>query len=122
MRARRREVVIQSTYLDPVSVYGGLFWNYGLTRFGACADFSDAYIDTEDGVPGSNQRLPSAHTFDVTQARKRTTFSGSPHVWPTAYYQQLVQRGQHLDLQRDRNLLSKFPRGELDVVAGPVDK
>lgn len=120
MREQRPDVVIQSTYLDPVSVYGGLFWDYGLTRFGACADFSDAYIDVEDGVPGSNQRLPSAHTFDVTQSRKRTTYTGSPHVWPTVYYQQLVQRGLHLDLQRDRDLVSKFPRGELEVVANLV--
>lgn len=79
-------VVVQTTFLDPVSVYSGFFWQYGLDHFGSCADFSDSYIDTGDTVPGSNQNLPHSMTFDVTQARIKSKRKVVPHAWPTQYY------------------------------------
>jgi len=79
-------IIVQTTYLDPVSVYGGIFWNYGLKHFGSCADFSDSYIDREDGVPGSDQALQHSVTFDVTEIRRNGKYNIAPHVWPTAYY------------------------------------
>lgn len=80
------KLYIQSTYLDPVSVYSGILWNYGLKNFGLCADFSDAYIDTQDGVPGSNQAQPHSFTFDVTEKRIKQGEKYPPHAWPTIFY------------------------------------
>jgi hypothetical protein len=116
LKEKRKEIQVQTTYLDPVSIYGGLLWNYGIEYFGSCADFSDAYIDHEDGVPGSNQLLPHTHTFDVTNVRKKSLYSQSPHVWPTHYYQQLVRSGNFPSLRKNANLLQLFPRGILRPV------
>lgn len=116
LREHRSNVAVQSTYLDPVTVYGGLFWDFGLERFGTCADFSDAYIDTGDDVPGSNQLLPATHTFDVTAARSLASFDGPPHVWPTVYYRQLAQAGMAPDLRSDPNVITTYPRNVLEVL------
>lgn len=117
LREAGRDVQIQTTFLDPVTIYGGFFWGYGLDHFGTCADFSDAYIDTGDTVPGSNQALPHAHTFDVTEARERAGYAGSPHVWPTVYYQELLGRGAAPDLRHDRGLAARHPKGVLQNVS-----
>ncbi len=116
LRKLRSDVSIQSTYLDPVTVYGGLFWEYGLSRFGSCADFSDAYIDTGDRVPGSNQLLPATHTFDVTLARISAGYEGSPHVWPTLYYRRLARNGSILDLRADEEIVDRYPRNVSEAV------
>lgn len=112
----RHDIQVQSTYLDPVSIYGAVFWNYGINHFGGCADFSEVYIDTEDGVAGSNQLIPNTHTFDVTNARKGTGFSQQPHVWPTRYYQLLVESGGHPSLRTHRDLWPFYPRGEIEQI------
>ena len=79
-------ISVQTTYLDPVSIYSGIFWQYGVEKFGDCADFSDSYIDTKDGVPGSNEKLKSAYTFDVTERRLEKNLPYAPHAWPTYFY------------------------------------
>lgn len=112
LKAARPELLVQSTYLDPVTIYGGLFWDYGLTHFGSCADYSEAYIDTEDAVPGSNQLLPLAHTFDVTALRK-PEFTQSPHLWPTYYYLDRAEHGELLELRRDETISGRYPAGEM---------
>ena len=81
-----KSIEVQTTYLDPVSVYSGLFWQYGIENFGRCADFSDTYIDTHDTVPGSNQLLPHSVTLDVTQIRIKNNVDIAPHAWPPHYY------------------------------------
>ncbi len=81
-----KEIKVQTTYLDPVSVYAGFFWQYGIEYFGSCADFSDTYIDTQDTVPGSNQNLPNSYTFDVTALKFDKKIQIAPHNWPTKYY------------------------------------
>lgn len=116
LRTARANIALHTTYLDPVSIYGGLVWNYGISRFGSCADFSEAYIDTADGVPGSNELLPNTHTFDVTPVREARGLSISPHMWPTQYYQELVANGEFPSLARDHTLIKRFPRGELEQV------
>ncbi len=117
LQASRPEVLVQATYLDPVSVYGGLFWSYGVEHFGRCATFSDAYIDTEDDVPGSNQLLPATHTFDVTAIKKCSGFDGNPHVWPTAYYVRISQGLLNLDQRVHTALLKEFPKGRLSTLS-----
>jgi len=113
----REDISVQNTFLDPVSVLGGIFWDYGIDHFGTCGDFSEAYIDTEDTIPGSNQLLPHMHTFDVTQARKKTSYSGLPHVWPTVYYQSLSRSGKAPQLRKDVTLTSQYPKGVLEKIA-----
>lgn len=86
LKADNSAIKVQTTYLDPVSVYSGVFWQYGVENFGRCADFSDTYIDTEDTVPGSNQMLEHSITFDVTQLRKSNKLTYASHAWPTHFY------------------------------------
>lgn len=116
LKKHRADVLAQSTYLDPVSIYGGLWWRYGLDHFGSCADFSDAYIDHEDGVPGSDVLVPNTHTFDVTEARRQGAHPQSPHVWPTAYYQLLVSAGQQPQLHLQPDLAERYPLAVLEVI------
>lgn len=113
VKSVREDIVIQTTYLDPVSVYGGLFWDYGVDNFGCCSDFSDAYIDTEDPIPGSNELIPNTITFDVTEVRKKEKYKGLPHLWPTVYYSNLVRSGKNIELQKDSRAPSRYPRGTL---------
>lgn len=94
LKEQNASISVQSTYLDPVSVYSGLSWDYGLNHFGRCADFSDAYIDTEDTVPGSNQNLPYVYTFDVTQVRTKNNLDYPPHKWPTIFYLNAMKKNQ----------------------------
>jgi hypothetical protein len=82
--AKNRAIVVQTKYLDPVSIYG-LMWRYGINKFGSCADYGEAYIDTGDAIPGSHKLLPSTRTYDVTAARLRLGSTIYPHMWPTYY-------------------------------------
>lgn len=111
VRERRPSLRVQATYLDPVSIYGGLFWRWGINRFGECADFSEAYIDTGDTVPGSGEPLPNAYTTDVTGARLDSDSTTLPHMWPTTYYRGLVRAGIQPDLELDKALTERRPKG-----------
>ena len=113
LKARRHDILVQTTYLDPVSIYGGVFWNYGLEHFGSCADFSDAYIDTEDKVTGSNQLLPNSYTVDVTAARKRSGSAFAPHIWPVHYYSRLIESGYHPHIDENGAPWQCYPRGKM---------
>ena len=117
LRELRPDLSVQTTFLDPVTVYGGFFWEYGLEHFGSCGEFSDAWIDTGDDVPGSNEVLPRAATFDVTPAREASGWTGLPHNWPTVYYTKRAEAGTLLELRDDASLASRRPRGVLQKVA-----
>jgi hypothetical protein len=119
IKETNNNIVVQTTYLDPLSI-NGINWRYGLDHFGTCADYSEAYIDTEDGVIGSNELLPHTHTYDVTAVRKATNSSSSPHNWPTMYYLQLVTAGIEPNYAFDKTLADKKPRGILEVVKQAV--
>ena len=107
---------MQTTYLDPVSVYSGLFWDYGLNHFGRCANFSDPYIDTEDTVPGSNQNLPHGYTFDVTQMRKDNKVVYPPHKWPTIFYINTLKNNQvPIYFKSTPESISKYQKNTLMV-------
>lgn len=113
MKAVRPELRVQTTYLDPVSIYGP-WMRYGVSRFGSCADYSDAYIDIDDQVAGSNELLPNTHTYDVTSARVRRKLTVNPHVWPTLYYLELARSGAIPDILENTQLYIQKPRGELE--------
>jgi len=109
-------IQVQTTYLDPLGIYGGIRRDYGLNNFGGCADFSEAYIDVESGVPGSNEPLVNAHTFDVTGLRSAQSFTGSPHIWPVYYYMSVLQNGGANRWVSSPALRERFPPGILTVV------
>lgn len=115
IKQQRPVITIQTTYLDPVSVYG-LSWDYGIDHFGDCADYSEAYIDTGDEVPGSNQLLPHCHTYDVTEVRKRSIYDSIPHNWPVHYYQRLVAAGTAPEFRNNAALKYSKPAGQLEIV------
>lgn len=115
IKEHRPNIQVQTTYLDPVSIYGP-FWNYGLSHFGTCADYSEAYIDTEDTIPGSNQLLVNTRTYDITEIRKRNRLDIAPHKWPTIYYHQLVTANRAPELIDEEDLAIRKPTGVLEVV------
>lgn len=115
IKQSNKNIVVQTTYLDPVSIYG-IWWNYGIERFGSCADYSEAYIDTEDSIHGSNQQIPNTHTYDVTSKRKQAGNPVPPHVWPVAYYERLVVNDSAPKVWEDETLARRKPVGELEKV------
>ncbi len=70
------------TFLDPF-LGKGLDFGWGATRFGTTADFVESYLNTGDGVPGTELAITAAHTFDVTMSASKPSLSGSAaHWWP----------------------------------------
>lgn len=108
-------IYVQSTYLDPVTVYRAVDWEYGTRHFGQCADVSDAYIDRDDEVPGSNSPLPNAHTFDITGLKAAAGFTGLPHLWPIAFYRREVLSTSLPFWQPDQAVLEKYPVGAATI-------
>ncbi|GAC17099.1 hypothetical protein [Paraglaciecola arctica] len=114
LKENKASISVQTTYLDPVSVYSGVFWDYGIKYFGSCADFSDAYIDTQDTVPGSNQALRNAYTFDVTQTRVKNNIDYAPHAWPTMFYIKALKKKQlPIYYKATNNLSSGYQKNTL---------
>ncbi len=108
----RPTTIVHTTYLDPASIYGGIFWQFGVNNFGSCADFSDHYFDSSDGVPGSNTALKNTYSVDVTKAKK--PYNIHPHLWPTIYYLELAKNKQILLYRPDIN--NNHPKGELKTI------
>jgi hypothetical protein len=108
-----KTIKVQSTYLDPVSIYAGVFWDYGVNNFGRHADFSDAYIDTEDTVPGSNTALKHAISFDVTAIKYQQGRKISPHNWPPHFYIQAMTEGRLPLLNKNISRYSNLQKGTL---------
>jgi hypothetical protein len=75
------------TLLDPF-LGKGLDFDWGRTRFGAGADFTEVFLNRGDGVPGTEGLVEHAHTFDVTNtSTKPENLKGSQaHWWPTEAY------------------------------------
>lgn len=114
LKEQRPQVIIHSTYLDPVSVYGGFFWDFGVDHFGDCADYADAYIDTADTVPGSNVPLPNTHTFDISALRLQQEPQIHPHIWPRLFYQ---RRWLNNDIDPIEKQKKHYPSGKTTVIA-----
>ncbi|OIQ47708.1 MAG: hypothetical protein BM565_05205 [Gammaproteobacteria bacterium MedPE] len=86
LKEHQNDINVNSIYLAPVSVYGGMFWEFGLDNFGACANESITYFDTEDRVPGSNRAPIHSTGIDVTDYKQQFGFDGAPHQWPIYYF------------------------------------
>ncbi|WP_286272199.1 hypothetical protein [Thalassotalea hakodatensis] len=92
LKSANEQVKVKSVYLAPVSVYGGIFWNYGTQNFGRCADESITYYDREDKVPGSNKVPVYSEGVDITQLKESFGYQGPSHQWPIYYFLALVSR------------------------------
>lgn len=77
---------VSITYLDPIGFRGVLDTGYGARNYGACADYAEAFINTDDPVPATNSPLRQAWTIDVTGAPSRAAFTGDGHRWPVQFY------------------------------------
>jgi pimeloyl-ACP methyl ester carboxylesterase len=75
------------TLLDPF-LGEGLDFEWGATRFGAKADFTEDLFNRGDGVPGTDVVVEAAHGFDVTDLKPEgTRWAGKEgHWWPTQAY------------------------------------
>ncbi len=107
------------TLLDPFCGQG-LDFEWGVSRFGTKADFTESLLDTGDGVPGTEVAVKAAHTFDVTKAKPAgATWSGKEgHWWPTAAYLAL-EPGFTLSLEASGTfdveaLRARWPAGEIE--------
>lgn len=116
LKQEKSSISIQTTYLDPVSNFGGFFTHYGVDYFGRCGDFSENYFDSGDKVPGSNEPLPEPANFDVTSARLNAEYLGNPHVWPVEYYMQLVRKRKNPQLWMNAHLTQEFTKGSLNKI------
>jgi hypothetical protein len=116
---------IHLTFLDPFCGKGFFDWTYGNKHFGARADFAEAYINTSDPAPSTNDPLASAHNFDVTAKAPATLTEKDLHRWPVYYYIDSVtiqgqQYGYPLSLMATGDSASieqeQFPRAVTTVV------
>lgn len=81
-----RAVRIEMTYLDPIGFRGVVDTGWGARSFGACADYAEAFINTDDPVPATNAPLARAWNVDVTDVASPLRTPGDGHRWPVRFY------------------------------------
>jgi hypothetical protein len=74
---------IQLTLLDPFTQRGIFGFGYGNRVFGAFADYTQQYMNTDDPVPSTNEALQNSVCYDITHLRPKGIFG---HDWPVVYY------------------------------------
>lgn len=82
---------VQLTLLDPFTQRGIFGLGYGNRVFGASADYTQQFLNTDDPVPSTNAPLQKAVCYDITNIRPEEIFG---HDWPVAYYGQSDQCGK----------------------------
>lgn len=115
-----RRPTLHLTLLDPF-LGEGLDFEWGATRFGTHADFTEDVFNTGDGVPGTDVAVKAAHAFDVSALKPPgETWAGKEgHWWPTQAYLEL-DPGVALSLEASgafdaEALRARWPAGELEV-------
>jgi hypothetical protein len=97
---------VAMTFLDPIGFAGALDLNWGVRNLGACADYAEAFINTDDPAPATNGFLEQAWNVDVTAAGRQSAFAGGGHRWPVQFYLEqlrpsdLGMPGSHTDRPR----------------------
>lgn len=118
-------VALHETYLDPFGARSLTRTNFGVKRFGRNADFAEAYLNCDDGVPYTDEPLRHAHNFDVTALADDDYEGEDGHAWPVTFYKRTVgdlevQIGFPLGLESgDQDLVGlseAWPAGEVTVV------
>jgi hypothetical protein len=79
-------VRVEMTYLDPIGFKGTVDTGWGARSFGACADYAEAFINTDDPVPATNAPLARAWNVDVTGVSSPLRTPGDGHRWPVRFY------------------------------------
>lgn len=74
------------TYLDPIGFAGAFDPAWGARHYGACADYAESVISTDDAVPATNAPLAAAWNVDVTSDPGRAGAGLDGHVWPVRWY------------------------------------
>jgi hypothetical protein len=81
-----RNVHVEMTFLDPIGFAGSFDTGYGARNFGRCADYAEAFINTDDPVPATRKAFRHAWNIDVTRSPERAGYDGGGHRWPARYY------------------------------------
>jgi len=84
---------IALTYLDPQGFRGGFDPLWGARHYGACADYAEVFINTDDRAMGTNTFLRHAWNVDVTSAAKPAGYADGGHRWPLRYYLEQLGAG-----------------------------
>lgn len=109
--AGRRPARIEMTYLDPIGFRGVLDVGYGARNYGQCADYAEAFINTDDPVPATDTPLEHAWNVDVTAAPARAGYQGGGHRWPAQYY---LNQLTAADLEPGAHDHATRPRGAVE--------
>lgn len=109
--AAKQPARIDMTFLDPIGIAGLFDASWGVRHHGACADQAEAFINTDDGVRGTNEALQQAWNIDVTHAASRRGYRWGGHRWPVQYY--LDQLGP-ADLDPGAGQQAGRPRGGIE--------
>ncbi len=109
------------TLLDPF-LGEGLDFEWGRTRFGTKADFTEGLLNRGDGVPGTEVAVQAAHTFDVTGSKPSgAAWAGKEgHWWPTSAYAELDPAFFDASLEASGQfdaeaLRARWPAGQTEV-------
>jgi hypothetical protein len=84
--AAKRPVRVDMTYLDPIGIQGALDFGWGARTYGACADYAEAYINTDYPAPATNAPLEQAWNVDITATPEAAGYTRGGHRWPLRYY------------------------------------
>jgi hypothetical protein len=109
---------LEMTFLDPIGFRGAFAPGWGARHHGACADYAEAFINTDDSAPATNRPLELAWTVDVTAHPDRAQFSGGGHRWPVQYY---ADRLTAAELYTGRHAHDARPRGLVLAQQAPED-
>lgn len=92
-RDPRRGPHIHVVFLDPFGMDGILDWDHGQTHFGRTAPAAEAYLNTDDASPTTDDPLEHAHNVDVTPARPTDWPDDRAHWWPIEAWLRLIEAG-----------------------------
>jgi len=96
--AKSDDVVVHQIMLDPFGMRRAIDRDFGEGEFGACADYAEAYINTDDNAPTTDTPMPGMFTIDVTNARPDDYDPERHHWWPIDAWLDLsgTERREHV--------------------------
>ncbi len=109
--AAKQPARIDMTFLDPIGIAGLFDASWGARNHGACADYAEVFINSDDPVRGTNEPLQQAWNIDVTQVASRQGYRWGGHRWPVQYY---LDQLSAADLDPGAQGQAGRPRGAID--------
>lgn len=89
-------MTVHETFFDPFGGLGLVRWGYGERRFGETSDFAEAYVNTEDGVPSTDDPFPGMVSFDLSSFADDDLEAKPGHRFPIGWYEARI--GQDIDV------------------------